>query len=380
MYTSDTTGSDLAVGVIKHAPVLVELRRGPLSREALEGRLGVSSTTGYRYTGWLRERALTEKTERGFALTALGEAVAEAVSTFEATVRPTVARERDARGSLFDVVRLAPALDAFRERPLDRRDLEQRLGVSRSTSFRFLRTLDELGLAERSAGTYALTGSGEVVAEAVGTFDDTVRTAFRLGPVLEAVRGIEPSPDIAAFADATVRSTEEGDAHSPVNRFISLVEGTTSLRCLDSNAIVPLYISDIQERIVDGLETEDVLTPSVVANVLAENPDKCVEACRSGHLTVYLHDDPPCGLAIFDDRVGIGVPDGETRTLQAFVDTDSSAAREWAEAVFESYRSDAVRMEGFGPRGFRAAVETGRFDSVDAADIPAVPSPRPEGQ
>ena len=148
--------------------------------------------------------------------------------------------------------------------------------------------------------------------------------------------------------------------------------GPTPLRCIDSNAIVPLYISDIQERIVDGLEAEDVLTPSVVANVLAEHPGKCIEACRNGHQMVHLHEELPYGPAIFDDRVGIGVRNEETRTLRAFVDTDSPAAREWAETVFESYRSDAVRMEGFGPRGFRAAVETGRFDSVDAADIAAV--------
>ena len=145
------------------------------------------------------------------------------------------------------------------------------------------------------------------------------------------------------------------------------------MRCIDSNSIVPLYISDIQERIVDGLEAEDILAPSVVANVLAEYPGKCIEACRSGHLTVHLHEELPYGLAIFDDRVGIGVRNEETRTLQMFVDTDSPAVREWAETVFESYRSEAIRMERFGPRGFKSAIESGQFDSVDDAYVPTIP-------
>ena len=370
-----TTESDFPVEVVKHAPVLEELRREPLGREALERRLGISSTTGYRYTGWLAERDLIEETDGVFALTVLGEALTEDVSRLGATVQSALRPDSSDREDLLKVVRLASALTAFREKPRDRRDLEQWLGVSKSTSFRFIRSLTELGLLERTSGTYALTTRGAVIAEAVDTFETNVRTAVRLGPVLEAVRDVTPAIDIDAFADTTVRTPERGDAHSPVNRFISLVERTTSLRCIDSNSIVPLYISDIQARIVDGLEAEDILTPPVVANVLAEHPGKCIEACRSGHLTVHLHEDLPYGLAIFDDRVGIGVRNEETRTLQTFVDTDSPMVREWAEEVFESYRSEAVRMERFGPRGFRSAIESEGFDSVDDGDIAAVTRP-----
>lgn len=363
---------DFTVEVVKHAPVLEELRREPLRREALERRLGISSTTGYRYTGWLTERNLLEESDGAFVLTALGEALAEEVSRLKAALRSVLSPARSDREDLLQVVGLASALRAFREQPRDRRDLEQRLDVSKSTSFRFIRSLTRLELLERSSGTYTLTAGGELISEAVDTFEINVQTAIRLGPVLEAVRGSSPSLDLEAFADAIVSTTEQGDAHSPVNRFISLVEETTSLRCVDSNSIVPLYISDIQKLIVDGLETEDILPPSVVADVLTERPGKCIEACRSGHLTIYLYDDPPYGLALFDERVGIGVRDKETRTLRMFVDTDSSAAREWAEAVFESYRSEAVRMEGFGPRGFKSAMESGHFNSVDDTDITAI--------
>ncbi|MDX1584667.1 MAG: ArsR family transcriptional regulator [Thermoanaerobaculia bacterium] len=377
MYISEP---DLPVEVLKHAPVLEELHQEPLRREALERRVGISSTTGYRYTGWLAERDLIEETDKVFALTVLGEALTEDVSRLEATVRSVLRPDRSDREDLLKVVRLASALTAFREKPRDRRDLEERLGVSKSTSFRFIRSLAEVDLLERASGTYALTARGAMIAEAVETFETNVRTAVRLGPVLETVRDVTPSIDVDAFADATVRTPEQGDAHSPVNRFISLVEGTTSLRCIDSNSIVPLYISDIQRRIIDGLEAEDILTPSVVANVLAEHPGKCIEACRSGHLTVHLHEELPYGLAIFDDRVGIGVRNEETRTLQMFVDTDSPTVREWAEAVFESYRSEAVRMERFGPRGFKSAIESGQFDSVDDTEIPArPPSTRSDG-
>jgi hypothetical protein len=53
----------------------------------------------------------------------------------------------------------------------------------------------------------------------------------------------------------------------------------------------------------------------------------------------------PYGLAIFDDRVGIGGYDEETGLLQVFADTESPIAREWAERVFASVRADSKPID-----------------------------------
>lgn len=152
-------------------------------------------------------------------------------------------------------------------------------------------------------------------------------------------------------------SAERGDPYSPVARFVALVQETETLRGLDVDAIAPLYMDEIQRRIVDGMNTEDITHPGAVKDSLDGYPDKCMEACASGYLTVRLHDDLPFGLAIFDDRVGIGVCERDTRNLRVFVDTDSSAVREWAEAVYEVYESEAILLEEYTQQGFREALE-----------------------
>lgn len=75
-----------------------------------------------------------------------------------------------------------------------------------------------------------------------------------------------------------------------------------------------------------------------------------------------MHDDLPFSLAVFDDRVGIGVCESNARQLRVFVDTGSREVREWAEAVYEVYESEAFLMEEFTHQGFRETMERGGLE------------------
>lgn len=258
---------------------------------------------------------------------------------------------------LIDLIRRSALLEALHEEPLDRRELQKRLNVSRATSHRHTRLLEDLGAIERPDDAFRLTRSGQLLADALVRFKREARTALDLAPVLEAVQNVPFEVDVDGFADARVTSAEQGDPYSPVARFVELARETRTLRGLDIALVAPLYMDEIQGRIVDGMVTEDVERPEVVENVLGDYPEKCMEACASGHLTVQLHDDLPFGLVLFDDRVGIGVPGRNARKLQTFVDTDSPAVREWAETVYEAYRSEAIELEEVTWQGYREAVE-----------------------
>lgn len=258
---------------------------------------------------------------------------------------------------LIDLIRRSPLLEELQQDTLDRDELQGRLDVSRATCHRHTRTLDELGVIERVDGRFQLTEAGRLLTDALTTFKRDARSALQLAPTLDAVGGAPIEIDAEAFAGATVTSAERGDPYSPVARFVALVQETETLRGLDVDAIAPLYMDEIQRRIVDGMNTEDITHPGAVKDSLDGYPDKCMEACASGYLTVRLHDDLPFGLAIFDDRVGIGVCERDTRNLRVFVDTDSSAVREWAEAVYEVYESEAILLEEYTQQGFREALE-----------------------
>ncbi|QIQ76288.1 hypothetical protein GL213_07000 [Halogeometricum borinquense] len=72
------------------------------------------------------------------------------------------------------------------------------------------------------------------------------------------------------------------------------------------------------------------------------------DSFERGHLQLRTREALPYGLAIFDERVGVGGYDDETGALRVFVDTDTDGARRWAEGVYEMYRqaSEPVSVAG----------------------------------
>ena len=356
---------DFLLDILKHSQVLKELQVDTLAREELESRLDISNATCYRYTNWLSEKGLVADSAEEVTLTPLGETITAEITTFEETARRTLQAADEDRDLLVEVTRLAPGLQALSRRPLDRRELEERIDVSESTSYRITRSLEERGLIEKSDRAYSLTSAGTEILDAVSGFEANVRLAVRLGPVLAVLRDTDTSVDLKAFADATV-TTIQGYVHSPQNRFLELLEETETLRGLAPNDVTPFYIDDIQQHLVDGLELKAILRPEFVAQQLAEYPDRAIEVCNSDNVTIYIHDDLWYSLVLFDDRIGIGVRDSDTGTLRSFVDTDSPAARAWAKAVYTSYKTEAVRMQRFDPIGLQQAMGD---DSLIESDL-----------
>lgn len=360
MQTVVSEEADLLVGLFKRFPVLEAVQADALDRAGLERQLDVSKATSYRFTNWLEERALVEESDGEFTLTALGRAITEAVTAFEAVIVETVRPEEAGRDLLADVIRQSSVLSALRDEPSDRREIEQRLGVSKSSSHRYTRALGDLDLIEKSEGRYTLTAAGEAIEEAAATCLATVRLALHLAPVLEADATRDATAfDLERFAGATVTRSDYGDPYGPMTRFITLLQRADTLRGINSCMIAPTYIDEFQQRIIDGMTTELVDPPQVAEDIMDRYPEKCVEVCVSGHLTLWLHDvddELPFGLVLFDDRVGIAVFDSFPGKLRTFVDTDSPGAIEWAEAVYTRYRAEAIHLETFTKTGLRTAL------------------------
>lgn len=258
---------------------------------------------------------------------------------------------------LIDLLHRSPLLEVLDGEALDRRDLQERLGISRSTCHRHTRLLRDHGVVERHDGAFRLTESGQLLADAMGRFKREATSALELAPLLAALETAPVDIDRDAFLGATVTSAERGDPYSPVARFVELTRETSTLRGMDMDVVAPLYLEEIQRRIVAGMDTEDIARPDAARNALDDYPEKCMEACLSGHLTIKLRGNLPFALAIFDDRVGVGVVEPGTRSLRLFVDTDDPAVREWAEAIYAAYDDDAVVLEEYTAEGFRAAME-----------------------
>jgi predicted transcriptional regulator len=265
--------------------------------------------------------------------------------------RDTAAEDGDAErldtGRLLDVVKHRELLELLVGGPLDRRDIQERLGVSRATSHRFTRWLEENRLAARTDGVWALTGRGEVVAEETLRFERKLRAAERLEPLLECICPDHQDFVIEPFADAVVTTATPQDPYRPALRFLSLLEESRCLRGFNTTHMVPPGLRTFDDRLFDDSEAEVIYLPGVVEHLLETHPERVAEAVARGDLTLRTREALPYGLAIFDDRVGVGGYDEETGAMRVFVDTDAGIAREWARRVFEAYRNDSEPLDRF---------------------------------
>ncbi|WP_224450199.1 helix-turn-helix transcriptional regulator [Haloprofundus salilacus] len=263
-------------------------------------------------------------------------------------------KRMDAAGSridtdlLGDIVRHGPVLEALREEPLDRRDIEERLDVSRATSHRLTKWLDEQGFVEKVDSRFQLTGRGEAVTDEVLRFEANVSSVHRMGPLLDVICPHHAEFAIEPMVEATVTVAEPAVPYRPVERFISLVSESETFWGFNTTHMAPLSIGEFYQQIFDATESEVIYPLSIVEKLLDTYPARANEAIDSGQFTLRTREKLPYGLAIFDERVGIGGYDDETGLLQAFVDTDSPLAREWAERVYASIKADSTLFDSPG--------------------------------
>jgi hypothetical protein len=234
-----------------------------------------------------------------------------------------------------DYVRHGPLLEAlFVHGPLDRRDIESRLDVSRATSHRFTRWASDERLVRRVDGDYELTGTGQVVAEELLRAERVLVTADRLAPLLDVVCEDHQEFVVEPFADAVLTEATPGDPYAPVDRFLALVRESTTYRGFNTTHVLPPSL-DPDGALFEGVDAEVIVVPAVAESLSG------LPAAATGRLAVRTRDALPYGLAIFDDRVAIGGYDEETGALRALADTDAAIARGWAERVWALVREDS---------------------------------------
>nr|WP_218644794.1 MarR family transcriptional regulator [Natronomonas gomsonensis] len=242
-------------------------------------------------------------------------------------------------------MRHGPVLEALRAEPLNRREIEERLDVSRATSHRFTQWLDEQGFVEKVDGRFQLTGRGEAVADDVLRFEANVRTVDRLAPLLDIICEDHQEFVIEPFVDARVTLAEPENPYQPVERFISLLSDSETFRGFNTTHMAPLVLGGFHYQIFEETDTEIVYLPHIVEKLFETYPERAREAIDHGHLALRTRDDLPYGLAIFDECVGIGGYDEATGLMQVFVDTDEPIACEWADRVYASIRADSEPLD-----------------------------------
>lgn len=240
-------------------------------------------------------------------------------------------------------IRRKPVLEALTSEPHHRQELQDELDLSKTTCHRIVRTFDEHGLLRRTDRGYALSTVGEHVAEEVAQFDESVRTAYRLEPLVDAFADAPVDFPVELFADATVTRPADGDPMQPVDRACELYfdSDSNTIRSLDRSLFIPsVFIEEVFEAgIEDELVGEFIFPASVARERIGETEEFHREMPDLPAAVQYrIHEDVPVGMSLYDDYVDLRAYDDETGSPVLLVDTGDPEAVAWAEEVYEYYR------------------------------------------
>lgn len=233
-------------------------------------------------------------------------------------------------------------LAALARRPQSRADLRAMTDVSASTISRTLQEFESRDWVVRSGSHYEATQLGQFVASGVRSLLDRMEIEQTLRGVSASLPGAESGFSMEMVADATVTVAGAKNPYRPVNRFRSLLTSADRFRFAGFDvALLELCKDELCQLIVDGMEAEIINSPSVTKYIRSTCADQFTQSLQSGNLTIWLHDDlPPFGIGFVDRRVVICGYDPASGTVQVVLDTDTPAAREWAESVYDSYRRE----------------------------------------
>jgi predicted transcriptional regulator len=238
-------------------------------------------------------------------------------------------------------------LEALARSSWKRGELQKATGTSRPTLARVLTEFEQRDWVIREGGEYRATLTGTLVA-------DTIRTTFRTFVAVDKLGGIADTvpPDVLPadpeiFADVTITTAEPGAPFRPVNRLLTLVEDSETIRELNPSALGHISTDLLNSQVTsDGTPTV-VYEPSVVESLQSNTGWRSddTRTFEDRGLHVRVHESLPFRLSILDERTVIAGYDSSTGTLNKLLETDSDPVRRWALDIFERYHSAAVPIK-----------------------------------
>lgn len=226
----------------------------------------------------------------------------------------------------------------------DKRTLEEKLDVSRSTVDRALRELETAALVRRTTGGYDTTLYGRTVVAIYDLLLDYVDYVQRAKSLLAALPS-EIEFSVGLVIDAEIIVAEEPALHAPSTRIAELVKRASEIRGLAYAHTSPEAMELFQQQVVEeGTPTEIVFREAMYNNFKITSPGIVESLISSKHYEPYVAPDVPFGLFLLNidgsDRVCLVVYDDE-QNLKGIIVNDTDEAVAWGTRLFERYRADA---------------------------------------
>jgi predicted transcriptional regulator len=239
-----------------------------------------------------------------------------------------------------------PLLEAVGTGVADKRELTDRVSVSRSTVDRGVRELERLGLLERVDGGYRRTVVGSLALE------EYERTTERLAAISASADVIS---HLSADVDVDVSVLVGGEVLVPTQEspFRAMSYMNDLIRRADrfricATAVIPPQIELFHREVVENdLDLTGVTTEESFEVLVSDYREEVIEALETGHYDLYVTENPiPYGVVAADG------PDGGEMCISFCGDegiagtiaNDSPAAVAWANERLDRYVETADRI------------------------------------
>jgi predicted transcriptional regulator len=239
-------------------------------------------------------------------------------------------------------------LAALVDSTLDKRELVERLDVSRSTVDRGLRELQAYGFVDRRNGGYAATVTGEAAHRAFRQFAERLRGLERMRSIL---RHVDPDDGLDASVLVDAEAYLEG-APPPNNVAFQLSRcsgGAERVQSVTKTISRARSARRLHEAVVThGVTFEGVYAVDIASFLKAWGAEDRQEMAATGNYRAFVTDaETPFTVFLYHHSehtdVCIFVYDDDDDLVGVIV-TDDEAAVEWGEEYFERYRHDAIEI------------------------------------
>lgn len=236
-----------------------------------------------------------------------------------------------------------PMLVSLTDRPRSRSELCELTEMSSSTVRRTLSEFEDRTWVRKERSRYVATRLGAVIAAGMEDLIDLFETERKLRDIWHWLPDEVIEGPTETWAEMTVTLPEPDSPYRPVNRFKSLLQQTTEVRYLRPEIALMEPCFDALRSLIDaGIEITLIDRPSCHAYFITTYPERSVAMEKRDNFTVLEHDElPRCGIGLLETRVTISCYEQDSGSVQALIDTDVPAIREWAESTYASFEVDA---------------------------------------
>lgn len=220
-----------------------------------------------------------------------------------------------------------------------RRELQEKVGASRSTVARILDEAQKRGWVGSEGSEYWLTPFGEAMVTDFRSYLETLEGYQHLGDMVNHLPPPIFSLDACHLRDAEIVEGTESNPSAPFTKAYDIFREATQYRGLNSTSL-PEAVSILQNRVEQGrLDFEQVFEKGFIETIRAEPERAALWETLSDRVLLY-EGVVPINMHLVDGTVLVWL--GESRgEAEGLLVSENSAVSAWADSLYEEYLTGA---------------------------------------